>query len=89
MSDAPVAMITLYLAFVYVSLYPIMYFQQFKWFLINLLFTTCILWYVLLLDVFIDIPYVFTLYLINLADTNRRYSGYCFWTKYDSYVFLI
>ena len=69
---------TLYLVFIYVSLYIIMYFQQFKWFLINLLLTTCILRYSLLLDVHIDICFVFTMYLINLADTNRRYSGYCF-----------
>ena len=53
-----------------------MYFQQV--FLINLLLTTCILRYDLLLDVLIDISFVFTLYLINLADTNRGYSGYCF-----------
>ena len=55
-----------------------MYFQQFKWFLINLLLATYILRYALLLDVPIDIYFVFTIYLINLADTNRRYSGYCF-----------
>ena len=66
------------LTFLYVSLYLIMYFQQFKWFLINLLLTTCILRYALLLDVLIDIFFVFTIYLINLADTNRSYSGYCF-----------
>ena len=47
-------------------------------FLINLILTTCILRHVLLLDVPIDMRYVFTLYLINLADTNRRHSGYCF-----------
>ena len=70
--------ITIYLVFLYVSLYLIMYFQQFKWFLINLLLTTCILRYSLLLDVLIDICFVFTIYLINLADINRRYSGYCF-----------
>ena len=69
---------TQYLAFLYVSLYLVMYFQQFKWFLINLLLAICILWYSLLLDVLIDICFVFTMYLINLADTNRRYSGYCF-----------
>ena len=46
--------------------------------LINLLLATCILRYALLLDVLIDIYFVFTIYLINLADTNRRYSGYCF-----------
>ena len=34
--------ITLYLVFLYVSLYLIMYFQQFKWFLINLSLATCI-----------------------------------------------
>ena len=33
----------------------------------------CILQYVLLLDVLIEIHYVFTLYLINLADANRRH----------------
>ena len=69
---------TLYLAFLYVSLYLVMYFQQFKWFLINLSLATCILRYSLLLDVLIDICFVITMYLINLADTNRRYSGYCF-----------
>ena len=53
-------------------------FQQFQWFLMNLLLATCILRYVLLLDVLIDLCFVFTMYLINLADTNRRYSGYCF-----------
>ena len=68
---------TLYLAFLYVSLY-LMYFQQFKWFLIKLLLAACILRYSLLLDVLIDICFVFTMYLINMADTNRRYSGYCF-----------
>ena len=70
---------TLYLAFLYVSLYLIMYFQQFKcFFKIKLLLVACILLYSLLLDVFIDKCFVFTMYLINLADTNRRYSGYCF-----------
>ena len=53
-------------------------FSQFKWFLINLLLAICILRYALLLDVLIDICFVFTMYLINLADTNRRYSGFCF-----------
>ena len=33
----------------------------------------CILRYALLLDVLIDICFVFTIYLINLADTNRWY----------------
>ena len=47
--------ITLYLVLLYVSVYLIMYFQQFKWFLINLLLAICILRYVLLLDVLIDI----------------------------------
>ena len=70
--------ITLYLAFLYVSVYLIMYFQQSKCFLINLLLATCTLWYSLLLDVLIDICCVFTMYLINLADINRIYSGYCF-----------
>ena len=70
--------ITLYLALLYVSVYLIMYFQQFKWFVINLLLAICILRYALLLDVLIDICFVFTMYLINLADTNRRYSGFCF-----------
>ena len=56
-----------------------MYFQQFKWFLINLLLTACILQYTLLLDGLIDICVVFTMYVSNLADTNRRYSGYYFW----------
>ena len=55
-----------------------MYFQQFKWFLMKLLLAACILRYSLLLNVLIDICFVFTLYLINLADTNRRYSGYYF-----------
>ena len=85
-SDAPVGVlvclgsyqITLYFAFLHVSLYLIMYFQHFKWFLINLFLATCILRYALLLDVLIGICFVFTMYLINLADTNRRYSGYCF-----------
>ena len=63
---------------IFVSVYLIMYFQQFKWFLINLLLAICILRYALLLDVLIDICFVFTIYLINLADTNRRYSGFCF-----------
>ena len=80
MSDAPLGsyQMTLYLVFLYVSLYIIMYFQQFKWFLINLLLATRILRYSLFLDVLIDICFVFTLYLINLADTNKRYSGDCF-----------
>ena len=47
-------------------------------FLINLLLALCILRYALLLDVLIDICFVFTMYLINLADTNIRYSGYYF-----------
>ena len=70
--------ITLYFAFLHVSLYLIMYSNQFKCFLINLLLAICILRYALLLDVLIDICFVFTMYLINLADTDRRYSGYCF-----------
>ena len=50
---------------------------QFKWFLINLLLAICILRYALLLDVLIDICFVFSMYLIiYLADTNRRYSGF-------------
>ena len=83
MSDAPVGMpwhrqTTLYLTFLYVSLYLILYFQQFKWFFSKLLLAACILRYSLRLDVLIDICFVFTMYLINLANTNRRYSGYCF-----------
>ena len=70
--------IALYLSLLYVSVYLIVYFQQFKWFLINLLLAICILRYALLLDVLIDICFVFTMYLIDLADTNRRYSGFCF-----------
>ena len=53
----------------YVSLYLIIYFYQFKWFSINLLLAACILRYALFLVVFIDICFVFTMYLINLADT--------------------
>ena len=34
--------------------------------------------YALLFDVLIDICFVFAMYLINLADTNSRYSGFCF-----------
>ena len=45
-------------------------FSTIKWFLINLLLA---IW-----DVLIDICFVFTMYLINLADTNRRCSGFCF-----------
>ena len=37
--------------FLYVSLYQIMYFQQFNWFLIKLLLATSILQYALILDV--------------------------------------
>ena len=70
--------ITLYLALLYVSVYLIKYFQQFKCFLINLLLAICMLRYALLLDVLIDICFVFTMYFINLADTNRRYSGFGF-----------
>ena len=70
--------ITLYLAFLFVSLYLIMYFQQFKWVLINLLLATCMLRYALLLDVLIDICFVLLCFFINLADTNRRYRRYCF-----------
>ena len=44
-----------------------MYSKQFEWFLINLLFAICILWYAFLLDVLIDICFVFTMYLITLA----------------------
>ena len=50
--------ITLYLVFLYVSLYLIMYFLQFKWFLINLSLATCILRCSLLLDVLINICFV-------------------------------
>ena len=50
-----------------------MYFQQFKWFLINLLLATCILQFALLLDVLINICFVLIMYLIKLADTNRTY----------------
>ena len=45
---------TLYLAFLYVSLYLIMYYQQLKWFLINLPVL-----YALLLNVIIDIMLCF------------------------------
>ena len=55
-------------------LVPNYVFQQYKWFLINFLLATCILRYSLLLDVLIDIGFVFTVYLINLADTNIIYS---------------
>ena len=54
-----------------------MYFQQFKWFLIKLLLASCILWYSLLLDVIIDICFVFTMYLFNLVDTNRMILMFC------------
>ena len=66
-----------------------MYSKQFTWFLFNLLLAICILRYALLLDVLIDICSVFTMYLINLADTNRRYSGYCFESNNDSYILYI
>ena len=65
-----------------------MYFRQLKLFLIKLLLVACILWYSLLLDVLIDISFVFTMYLINLADTNRRYSGYCFFNQIMILMFL-
>ena len=65
-----------------------MYSKQFKWFLINLLLAICILQYALFLDVLIDICFVFTMYLINLADTNRRYIGY-FESNNDSYILYI
>ena len=83
MSDAPVSMFwqlpdDSIFGLLYVSLCLIMYFQQFKWFLIKLLLAACILRYSLLLDVLIDICFVFTMCLINLADINRRYSGFCF-----------
>ena len=66
-----------------------MYFQQFKWFLIKLLLAACILRYSLLLDVLIGICFVFTMYLINLADTNRRYSGHCFFNQIMILMFCI
>ena len=78
--------ITLYFAFLHVSLYIIMYSKQFKSFLINLLLTICILRYALFLDILIDICFVFTLYLINL---DRIYSGYCFESNNDSYILYI
>ena len=53
--------ITLYLAILYVSVYLIMYFQQFKWFLINLLLAIFILRYALLLD---DICLTYVLFLL-------------------------
>ena len=37
----------------------------------------------------IDIYFVFTMYLINLADTNRRYSGYCFFNQIMILMFCI
>ena len=96
MSDAPVGMSwqlpadSIFVFFLDVSLYLVMYFQQFKWFLIKLLLVACILRYSLLLDVLIDICFVFTMYLINLFDTNRRYNGYCFFkSNNDSYVLYI
>ena len=90
MSDAPVGMSWQQpdFAFLHVSLYLIMYSKQFKWFLINLLLATCILRYSLLLDVLIDICFIFTMYLINLTDTNRRYSGYCFWIKWFLILYI-
>ena len=54
--------ITLYFALLHVSLYLIMYSKQFKWFLINLLLTICILRYALFLDVLIDLCFVFTIF---------------------------
>ena len=66
-----------------------MYFQQLKWFLIKLLLAVCILRYSLLLDVLIDICFVFTMYLINLADTNRDIVDIVFESNYDSYVLYI
>ena len=80
---------TLYFAFLYVSLNLIMYFQQFKWFSITLLLAACILRYSLLLDVLIDICLVFTMYLINLADTNKKYSGYYFLNQIMILMFCI
>ena len=83
MSDAPVGMSwklpddSIYDVFI-CFLVPNYVFSTIKWFLIKLLLVACILRYALLLDVLIDICFVFTMYLINLADTNRRYSGYCF-----------
>ena len=60
-----------------------MYFQQFKWFLINLLLAICILRYALLLDVLIDICFVFTMYLINLA-VLEEIVDFVFESNYDS-----
>ena len=56
---------------------------------INLLLTTCILWFVLLIDVLIDIRYVFTLYLINLSDTYRDISDTVFESSYMILMFCI
>ena len=88
MSDAPIGsyQITLYFAFLYVSVYLIMYSKQFKWFLINLLLAICILRYALILDVLIDICFVFTMYLINLAEDIV---DIVFQSNNDSYIFYI
>ena len=69
-----------------------MYFQQFKWFLINLLLATCILRYDLFLDILTDICFVFTMYLSNLADTltpAEHIADTIFESNNDSYVLYI
>ena len=81
--------INLYLAFLYVYLYLIMYFRQFKWFLIKLLLAACILRYSLLLDVLIDIYFVFTMYLINLLTPIEDIVDTVFESNNDSYVLYI
>ena len=66
-----------------------MYFQQFKWFLINLLLATCILRYALLLDVLIDIYFVFTIYLITWLTPIEDIVDIVFESNNDSYVLYI
>ena len=66
-----------------------MCFQQFKWFLIGLLLAACILRYSLLLDVLIDICFVFTMYLVNLGDASGSIVDTVFESNNDSYVLYI
>ena len=66
--------ITLYLAFSYLIMYfPL---EQFRWFLIILLLVTCSLRYAFVFRCLYWHMLCFTMYLINLADTDRRDGWY-------------
>ena len=66
-----------------------MYFQQFKWFLINLLLAICILWYALLLDVLIDICFVLLCIYSTWLTPIEDIVDFVFESNNDSYILYI